>query len=174
MRLPWKTKTSPGASTSYTSRRDATMVALTNAIGALDLTNELVPLEMAKGVLSTLSSILTVVKNTMQNKDDFAEIASRCNKIAKSIERSTRGKLESEIDPTVKQALSELQSFVDDIEKTVKAKEHRAVTNRAFSASMDRESIAKWKDQLDCFLRMCDVRSARGSVIWLLLNSPSA
>ncbi|KAH7920156.1 hypothetical protein BV22DRAFT_1133307 [Leucogyrophana mollusca] len=92
----------------------------------------------------------------MQNKDDFAEIVSRCNKIAKSIERSTRGKLESDIDPTVTQALSELQSFVDDIEKTVKAKEHRAVTNRAFSASMDRESIAKWKEHLDYFLRMCD------------------
>ncbi|KAH7918729.1 hypothetical protein BV22DRAFT_1134374 [Leucogyrophana mollusca] len=132
------------------------MVALTNTIGALDLAKELVPVEVAKGVLSTLSTILTVVKNTMQNKDDFAEVVSRCNKIAKSIERSTRGKLESEIDPTVTQALSELKSFVDDIEKTVKAKEHRAVTNRAFSASIDRESIARWKDQLDYFLRMCD------------------
>ncbi|KAH7929612.1 hypothetical protein BV22DRAFT_1125538 [Leucogyrophana mollusca] len=132
------------------------MVALTNAIGALDLTKDLIPVEVAKGVLSTLSTILTVVKNTMQNKDDFAEIVSRCNKIAKSIERSTGGKLESEIDPTVTQALNELQRFIDDIEKTVKAKEHRAVTNQAFSASMDRESIAKWKDQLDYFLRMCD------------------
>ncbi|KAH7917868.1 hypothetical protein BV22DRAFT_1135050 [Leucogyrophana mollusca] len=132
------------------------MIALTNAIGALDLAEDLVPLEVAKGVLSTLSTILTVVKNMMQNKDDFAEIASRCNKIAKSIERSTRGKLECEIDPTVTQALGELQSFINDIEKTVKAKEHRALTNRAFSASMDRESIAKWKDQLDYFLRMCD------------------
>ncbi|KAH7917851.1 hypothetical protein BV22DRAFT_1135067 [Leucogyrophana mollusca] len=128
------------------------MVALTNAIGVLDVTKELVPLEMAKGVLSTLSSILTVVKNTMQNTDDFAEIASRCNRIAKSIERSTRGKLESNIDPTVTQALSELQRY----KRTVKAKEHRAVTDRAFSASMDRESIAKWKEQLDYFLRMCD------------------
>ncbi|KAH7919784.1 hypothetical protein BV22DRAFT_1133576 [Leucogyrophana mollusca] len=132
------------------------MVALTNTIGVLDLTKDLVPLEMAKGVLSTLSTILTVVKNTMQNKDDFAEIVSRCDKIAMSIERSTRGKLESEIDPTVTQALNELRSFINDIEKTVKAKEHRAVTNRAFSASMDRDSIAKWKDQLDYFLRMCD------------------
>ncbi|KAH7920118.1 hypothetical protein BV22DRAFT_1199141 [Leucogyrophana mollusca] len=156
MHLPWETKNSPKASTSNTSSHDGTMVALTNAIGVLDVTKELVPLEMAKGVLSTLSSILTAVKNTMQNKDDFAEIASRCNKIAKSIERSTRGKLDSEIDPIVTQALGELQSFIDGIEKTVKAKEHRAVANRAFSASMDRESIAKWKEQLDCFLRMCD------------------
>ncbi|KAH7920111.1 hypothetical protein BV22DRAFT_1182122 [Leucogyrophana mollusca] len=149
------------------------MVALTNAIGALDLAKDLVPVEVAKGVLSTLSSILTVVRvhfyrcsyrqelnklsqNTMLNKDDFAEIVGRCNKIAKSIKRSTRGKLESEIDPTVTQALDELKSFIDDIEKTVKAKEHRAVANRAFSASMDRDSIAQWKEQLDYFLRVCD------------------
>ncbi|KAH7919788.1 hypothetical protein BV22DRAFT_844702 [Leucogyrophana mollusca] len=156
MHLPWKAKNSPGASTSNTSSHDGTMLALTNAIGTLDLTKDLVPFDVAKGVLSTLSTALTVIKNTMQNKDDFAEIISRCNKIAKSIERSTRGKLESEIDPTVIQALSELQSFVDDLEMTVKAKEHRAVTNRAFSASMDRESIARWKDRLDYFLRMCD------------------
>ncbi|KAH7920120.1 TPR-like protein [Leucogyrophana mollusca] len=132
------------------------MVALTNAIGALDLAKDLVPVEVAKGVLSTLSSILTVVKNTMQNKDDFAEIVSRCNNIAESIKGSTQGKIESEIDPIVTQALSELQSFIDDIEKTVKAKEHSAISNRVFSASMDREIIAKWKEQLDYFLRMCD------------------
>ncbi|KAH7926961.1 hypothetical protein BV22DRAFT_1193958 [Leucogyrophana mollusca] len=158
MYLLWETKNSPGASTSSTSSRNVTMLALANAIGALDVTKDLVPLKMAKGVLSTLSTVLTVVKDTMQNKDDFAEIVSRCNNIAESIKWSTQGKLECEIDPTVTQALSELQSFVNDIEKTVKAKEHRAVTNRAFSASMDRESIAKWKEQLDYFLQMCDQR----------------
>ncbi|KAH7917420.1 hypothetical protein BV22DRAFT_1135419 [Leucogyrophana mollusca] len=145
-----------GSPTPNTNTLDGTIVALTNAIGALDLTKDLVALEMAKGVLSTLSTILTVVKNTMQNKDDFAEIISRCNKIAESIKWSTRGKLESEIDPTVTQALSELQSFIDDIEMTIKAKEHRAVSNQAISVSMDREGIIKWKEQLDHFLRICD------------------
>ncbi|KAH7927517.1 hypothetical protein BV22DRAFT_1031705 [Leucogyrophana mollusca] len=38
-----------GASTSNTGSCDGTMLALTNAIGALDLTKDLVPFEVAKG-----------------------------------------------------------------------------------------------------------------------------
>ncbi|KAH7906083.1 hypothetical protein BJ138DRAFT_1105449, partial [Hygrophoropsis aurantiaca] len=118
-----------------TRSHDGTMTVLTNAISALDMAKELVPLDIAKGVLSTLSSILTVVKNTMQNKEDFAEIVSRCDQIANSIQRSTCGRFTSEIDPRITQALDELKSFVDGIEKTLKAKEQRALTTRAFSAS---------------------------------------
>ncbi|KAH7907620.1 hypothetical protein BJ138DRAFT_460116 [Hygrophoropsis aurantiaca] len=136
-----------------TKSHDGTMVVLTNAISALDMAKELVPLDIAKGVLSTLSSILTVVKNTMQNKDDFTEIVSRCDQIAQSIKRSTCGTSTSEIDPRITQALGELKSFVDGIEKTLKAKEQRTLTERAFSASVDQGSIARWKEQLDFFLR---------------------
>ncbi|KAH7904341.1 hypothetical protein BJ138DRAFT_1166687 [Hygrophoropsis aurantiaca] len=129
------------------------MAVLTNAISALDMAKELVPLDIAKGVLSTLSSILTVVKNTMQNKEDFAEIVSRCDQIAKSVERSTCGGFTSEINPRITEILDELKSFVDGIEKTLKAKEQRALTERAFSVSVDQGSIAKWKEQLNFFLQ---------------------
>ncbi|KAH7906080.1 hypothetical protein BJ138DRAFT_673348 [Hygrophoropsis aurantiaca] len=129
------------------------MVVLTNAISVLDTAKALVPLDTAKGVLSTLSSILTVVKNTMQNKEDFAEIISRCERIAKCIKRSTCDRRTSEIDPRITQALDELKSFVDGIEKTLKEKEQRALTERAFSASVDQGCIAKWKEQLDYFLQ---------------------
>ncbi|KAH7904007.1 hypothetical protein BJ138DRAFT_1187220 [Hygrophoropsis aurantiaca] len=135
------------------------MVVLTNAISVLDTAKALVPLDTAKGVLSTLSSILTVVKNTMQNKEDFAEIANRCNQIAKSIERSTCGGSTSEINPRITEILDELKSFVDGIEKTLKEKEQRALTERAFSASVDQGSIAKWKEQLDFFLQRYNVRT---------------
>ncbi|KAH7904255.1 hypothetical protein BJ138DRAFT_1106974 [Hygrophoropsis aurantiaca] len=146
-------------STPESRSHDSTMVILTNVISALDMANELVPLDIAKSVLSTLSSILTLVKNTMQNKEDFVEIISRCDRIAKSIERSTHGRSTSEINPRITQALDELKSVVDGIEKTLKAKEQRALTKRAFSASVDQGSIAKWKDQLDFFLRCYDVRA---------------
>ncbi|KAH7908512.1 hypothetical protein BJ138DRAFT_1012630, partial [Hygrophoropsis aurantiaca] len=138
---------------------DGTMVVLTNAISALDIAKELVPLNIAKDVLSTLSSILTVVKNTMQNKEDFAEIVSRCDQIAKSIERSACGRSTSEIAPRITQALDELKSVVDGIEKTLKAKEQLALTRRAFSASVDQGSIAKWKEQLDFCLQRYNVRT---------------
>ncbi|KAH7917616.1 hypothetical protein BV22DRAFT_933288, partial [Leucogyrophana mollusca] len=145
-------KSSPTESKSH----DSTIATLSSVIGFLDTTKDLVPLDVAKGVLSTLSSILTTVKNTMQNKDDFTEVLDRCEKIANSIKRSACGRLESDTDPTLVRALDELKSSVDGIEKTVKAKERRALRFRVFSASVDRESIAKWKEQLDSFLRICD------------------
>ncbi|KAH7918925.1 TPR-like protein [Leucogyrophana mollusca] len=157
-RPTWRGKgtTSSKPSTSETKSHDNTIATLSNVIVFLDTTKDLVPLDVAKGVLSTLSSILTTVKNTLQNKDDFAEVLDRCEKIANSIKRSACGRPESDTDPTLIRALSELKSSVDGIEKTVKAKEQRALRYRVFSASVDRESIAKWKEQLDSFLRICD------------------
>ncbi|KAH7918932.1 hypothetical protein BV22DRAFT_888370 [Leucogyrophana mollusca] len=151
-----KGKTSSKSSAIETKSHDSTVAVLSNVIGLLDTTKDLVPLDVAKGVLSTLSSILTTVKNTMQNKDDFTEVLDRCEKIANSVKRSTCGRPESDTDPTLVRALDELRSSVDGIEKTVKAKEQRALRYRVFSASVDRESIAKWKEQLDSFLRICD------------------
>ncbi|KAH7918920.1 hypothetical protein BV22DRAFT_1134228 [Leucogyrophana mollusca] len=135
---------------------DNTTAGLSSVIGFLDATKDLVPLDVAKGVLSTLSNILTIVKNTLQNKDDFAELISRCHKIARSIKRATYGRSEGDIDPNFADALDELKSFVNQIENIVKKKEQRKLRYRFMTASVDRESIANWKEQLDSFLQIWD------------------
>ncbi|KAH7917477.1 TPR-like protein, partial [Leucogyrophana mollusca] len=137
-----------------------TLAVLSGVIAVLDTTKDLVPIDIAKGVLSTLSSILTTVKNTMQNKDDFVEVLGRCRKMSSFIERTTCGKSEGDIDPTLVRALSELNSFLAGIENTVKKKEQRKLHYRLISASVDRESIANFKEQLDSFLQMWDLELA--------------
>ncbi|KAH7918930.1 hypothetical protein BV22DRAFT_888516 [Leucogyrophana mollusca] len=163
--MPWftwwgKAKTSPKSSTSETQSHENALVALSNVIVALGTAKDLVPIDIAKGVLSTLSSILTAVKNTVQNKDDFAEIIGRCRKMGSFIERTTCGKSEGDIGPTLVRALGELKSFLDGIERIVKEKEQRKLHFRFISASVDRESIAKFKEQLDSFLQMWDIELA--------------
>ncbi|KAH7922645.1 hypothetical protein BV22DRAFT_1048734 [Leucogyrophana mollusca] len=147
---------SPKSTTSGTGRHDSTTAGLSSVIGFLDATKDLVSFNVAKGVLSTLSSILTIVKNTLQNKDDFAELISRCHKIARSIKRATYGRTEGDIDPNFADALNELKSFVNQIEDIVKKKEQRKLRYRFMTASVDRESIANWKEQLDSFLQIWD------------------
>ncbi|KAH7922085.1 hypothetical protein BV22DRAFT_1037894 [Leucogyrophana mollusca] len=163
--MPWfkwrgKAKTSPKPSTQETQSHENTLAVLSGVIAVLDTTKDLVPIDIAKGVLSTLSSILTTVKNTMQNKDDFGEVIDRCRKMGSFIERTTCGKSEGDIDPTLVRALSELNSFLGGIENTVKKKEQRKLHYRLISASVDRESIANFKEQLDSFLQMWDLELA--------------
>ncbi|KAH7918279.1 hypothetical protein BV22DRAFT_1134704 [Leucogyrophana mollusca] len=161
-RFQWrgKAKTSSKSSTQETQSHENTLAALSSVIAVLDTTKDLVPIDIAKGVLSTLSSILTTVKNTMQNEDDFAEIIGRCRKMGSFIERTTCGKSEGDIGPALVRALSELKSFLDGIEGIVKKKEQRKLHFRFISASVDRESIAKFKEQLDSFLQMWDLELA--------------
>ncbi|KAH7922660.1 hypothetical protein BV22DRAFT_1131261 [Leucogyrophana mollusca] len=133
-KMPWfrwwgKTKTSSKSSTLETQSHDNTLAALSSVIVVLDSTKDLVPIDIAKGVLSTSSSILTIVKNTLQNKDDFAELISRCHRIARSIKRTTDGRSEADIDPNFVEALVELK----------RSGEHR-----------------DWKEQLDSFLQIWD------------------
>ncbi|KAH7918020.1 hypothetical protein BV22DRAFT_920482 [Leucogyrophana mollusca] len=155
-----KAKTSPKSSMQETQSHENTLAVLSGVIAVLDTTKDLVPIDIAKGVLSTLSSILTTVKNTMQNKDDFVEVIGRCRKMSSFIERTTCGKSEGDIDPSLVRALGELHSFLSGIENTMKKKEQRKLHYRLMSASVDRESIANFKEQLDSFLQMWDLELA--------------
>jgi hypothetical protein len=73
---------------------DFVLSALRSTIETVQIVEGLIPLQIAKGVLSTVASILTIVKvriqhfyrcisliffqNTIQNKDDFAKRAAAC------------------------------------------------------------------------------------------------
>jgi hypothetical protein len=159
------------------------------------MANSFIPVELAKGVLSTVSSVLTLIKvyilthsisvilitfqTTIENKDDFIDVCGQCDKITMMLWRATSGKSESEVAPAILRALTELQrsfsvSFtyltrpdvithllrsVNGILEAVQAKIQSHFGSQVFHATVNRELISKWQQELDRFLLLFNVCS---------------
>ncbi|TFY74283.1 hypothetical protein EWM64_g9727, partial [Hericium alpestre] len=67
--------------TSEHGRKDKVVSALSTSIDTINCVKDAIPNEIAKGLLSTFSGILSTVKNTIRNKEDFEELARQCYEI---------------------------------------------------------------------------------------------
>ncbi|KAF8060639.1 hypothetical protein FPV67DRAFT_300612 [Lyophyllum atratum] len=131
---------------------DRTLSGLNNAISAIDIVKEIVPLQLVKGVLSTISGILGIVKNTIQNQDDFLELAEQCHTISLVIWRATSGVQESEISPAIRRTLSELNEFLSGIREAVDEQVRKRMASKVFHVAINKDVIAGWRRDLDRFL----------------------
>ncbi|KAF8059940.1 hypothetical protein FPV67DRAFT_1515343 [Lyophyllum atratum] len=133
---------------------DRGLSALNNAIQTINVVKELVPLDLAKGVLSTVSGILGIIKNTIDNQDDFRDLADQCQKISLVIWRATAGTPEDEISLTIRRALSELEMSVNGIWEAVQEKTGQGLGSRVFHVTINRGTIQEWEKELDRFLTL--------------------
>ncbi|TFY63415.1 hypothetical protein EVG20_g6323 [Dentipellis fragilis] len=144
----------PPGSAEETRHNDRVISTLNNSIDTVNIVKDLVPLDIARGVLGAVAGILTTVRDTVQNKNDFTELTDRCHKIGLVLWRATSATPDGELSPSIKRAVSELQSSLDGILNTLTSKSKGNIGMRAFTASADRERIREWKRELDGFLHL--------------------
>ncbi|KAG5734984.1 hypothetical protein E4T56_gene17908, partial [Termitomyces sp. T112] len=133
---------------------DPAMSVLNGAIQILNLVNNLVPLEIGKGVLASVSGILGIIKNTLANRGDFQDLAEQCQMIGLVVWRATSGTSEHQINSTVRHALSDLKSSVDGILVAVEAKTKNNIGSEVFHVTVNQETIVKWRNELDRILNL--------------------
>ncbi|GLB41378.1 hypothetical protein LshimejAT787_0905930 [Lyophyllum shimeji] len=132
---------------------DRTVSALNNAIDTIGIVRDLVPLDLARGVLAAVSGILGLVKNTIVNQDDFANLVGQCHKISLVIWRATSSTPDSsDISPGLQQALSELEASLNGISDAVKQRATKSLGSRVLRATINKDIIAGWQRDLDRFL----------------------
>ncbi|GLB41361.1 hypothetical protein LshimejAT787_0905760 [Lyophyllum shimeji] len=141
-----------GAASSSPKTHDRTVSALNNAIDTIGIARDLVPLSLAKGALSSVSSILGLVKTTIVNQDDFAKIVAQCLKISLIICRATSSTPESDLSPAMQGALSELKESLDGISDVVKRRAKKSLGSQFLRATINKEMIVGWQRDLDRFL----------------------
>ncbi|KAG6899134.1 hypothetical protein C0995_006882 [Termitomyces sp. Mi166 len=134
------------------SQHDWAISTLNNAIQVIELISNAVSLPIVKGVMLSVGEILGIVKNTFVNHGDFQALAEQCQMIGLVIWHATSETPEYQFDSTIRCALEDLKSSVDDIRDAVKAKAERNLRSRAFHVRVNQETIVRWKNELNCFL----------------------
>jgi hypothetical protein len=96
-------------------------------ISAINITRDLVPIDLAKGILGTIANILNIVQvrlrkpikpscmdiirfiqSVIKNKSDFLAIVNKCETFRRILERATSDASESYLRGSLGEALSEL------------------------------------------------------------------
>ena len=102
------------------------MDSLTHVTVAINTLKDLVPIEIAKSILSAASTILLAIKvdpwsivrnrplsspfpqDTMKNKEDFGDLIDQCDQIGKLVSRTVWKICEKQTSPMLDEALEDL------------------------------------------------------------------
>ncbi|KAG2126939.1 hypothetical protein DEU56DRAFT_862026 [Suillus clintonianus] len=125
-------------------------------IAAITVTKDLVPINLAKGILGTIANILTIAQSVIKNKSDFRAIANKCDTIRKVLERVTKDLDAAAVNlpASLRDALSELNISVKRIHNEITSKMERRFWKRLLSVTIDRDQIAGWEKDLDRVLAL--------------------
>ncbi|KAG6907094.1 hypothetical protein DXG01_010543 [Tephrocybe rancida] len=135
----------------------------------IDTINVFVP-SIAKGALAFISAILGIIKvknyrflearkvhgslkKTFANHSDFKELAEQCQMISLVIWNNTHDVPDRQIGASLRRALSDLKSIRNAVEDKAK----KTIGSQAFHASVNQETIVKWRSELNRFLALFNI-----------------
>ncbi|KAG2143018.1 hypothetical protein DEU56DRAFT_910958 [Suillus clintonianus] len=134
-------------------------------IAAIGVTRDLVPNDLAKGILGTVANILIIAQSVIKNKSDFLVIVKKCETIRKRLERATKDATEDDLQGSLGEALSELNISVNRINTEVASKKEQGFWKSLFSVTIDRDQIAGWEKDLDRVLALFNSELTTGIAI---------
>lgn len=147
------------------SQEDNVAQMLGITISAINATKDLVPIDLAKGILGTIANILTIAQSVIKNKSDFQVIVDKCETIRDILEGATMGATEDDLQGYLGHALSRLNKSVSRINSDVESSKERGFWHRLFSVTIDRDQIARWEKDLDEVLMLFRTEAITGIAI---------
>jgi hypothetical protein len=98
-------------------------------------TKDLMPIDLAKGILGTIANIVIIAQSVFKNKSDFQAIAHKCETIRETPESATKEATEDDLRRHLGHALSQLNS-------DIASKKEQGFWRRIFTVTIDRNKIA--------------------------------
>ncbi|KAG2353195.1 hypothetical protein BDR07DRAFT_1434055, partial [Suillus spraguei] len=161
-----KSKDSKQPSSENQQSQDDNVAQLLGAtISAINATKDLVPIDLAKGILGTVANILTIVQSVIKNKSDFQVIVDKCETIREILESSTKGATQDNLQGYLGRALSQLNKSVNRINSDVASSKEQGVWHRLFFVTIDRDRISGWEKDLDEALMLFRTEAIAGMAI---------
>ncbi|KAG0692893.1 P-loop containing nucleoside triphosphate hydrolase protein [Suillus ampliporus] len=164
-----KPKDDPNAKQSSSETKDSqidnVIQLLSATIAAINVTRDIVPINLAKGILGTVANILSIAQSVIRNKADFLVIAHKCETIRKVLERTTKNATMDDLLGSLGDALSELNISVNRINSEVASRKEQGFFKRLFSVTIDCDHISGWEKDLDRVIVLFNFEAITGIAI---------
>ncbi|KAG9313919.1 hypothetical protein JVU11DRAFT_4691 [Chiua virens] len=110
---------------------------------------ELIPIDMAKNVLTGITSILLLVQNNIKNKVNLRELAQICEDISSTLAQATKGVPADDMSDALKAALRTLRLSIDRLHSIVLDILQFGRIRRFVGATLDQKKISGWTAELE-------------------------
>lgn len=134
--------------------RDDAFASLDLAIGSLNLWKDICNVPPVQAVFGSVSILLSLVRDTMVNEQEYIDLGLFCAEICKVIDRGLDGRRLEELGQSALEAIRQLTTTVAKIQKRVTTHAKRKVLSRFFHAKRDKDSIASLKQDLGRILQL--------------------
>lgn len=134
--------------------RDGALSTLNVAVEALNLAKEVTSITPAKAVFGAVSTLLTMIRDSMTNRSDYIEIGLSCADVCQAFDRGLGDKGSYELSQSVLEAIEQLTTTVTAIQAKVVKQEKRSPVSKVFHAKDDKDTIAAWKQDLNRVLHV--------------------
>ncbi|KAF9787373.1 hypothetical protein BJ322DRAFT_720156 [Thelephora terrestris] len=106
----------------------------------------------AQIALGTVCVLLTLIRDTMGNKQDFVDLGLFCVKVCEALDRGLKERGSNNLNESVHKAVAQLTATMAEIQGTVKQKGKQSWASAIIHARGDKGAIAGWKQELTMVL----------------------
>jgi len=128
----------PSSETKESLQDDNAMQLLDVTITAINITKDLVPIDLAKGILGTVANILIIAQSVIKNQSDFQAIVDKCETIREILDRATKHATDNDLRGYLGHALSQLNKSVNRIDTEVASNKEQGFLQRRWEKYLDR------------------------------------
>ncbi|KAF9781673.1 hypothetical protein BJ322DRAFT_1213014 [Thelephora terrestris] len=137
------------ASTSQRKRgRDDDRSTLDADIQVLNHAMDACHLQPARDAFDSASALLTTIRDSTANEQDYVDIGRSCVDVCKALERGLQGRRSDKLSPSMLEAIEQLTATMSAIRKETVKKGKRNMRSRLFSGKESEDAISGWKQDL--------------------------
>ncbi|KAG2059284.1 hypothetical protein BDR06DRAFT_1069196 [Suillus hirtellus] len=131
-------------------------------IAGINAVQIVIPSDLVKGILGTVTNILITVWSVIKNKSDFQAIVNKCKTIREILERVTKDTTNDNLPRYLVHALLTLNLSVNNINNKVVSRKEQGLLKRFFSVMIDCNQIASWEKDIGSALKLFNIEAITG------------
>ncbi|KAF9780543.1 hypothetical protein BJ322DRAFT_1112537 [Thelephora terrestris] len=137
------------ASTSQQSKgSDGVLRKLDMAIQFLTAAKDAGGFAPAQIALGAACALLNMIRDTISNKQGFVGLGLYCARVCKALDRGLNANKSVELDDSTLQAIGQLKTTIDEIQKKVEEMGKKSVVRGLLNAKNEKDAIAGWRQEL--------------------------
>ncbi|KAF9787213.1 hypothetical protein BJ322DRAFT_1186751 [Thelephora terrestris] len=108
----------------------------------------------AHDAFDSASALLTAIRDSDIDREDFAQLGYSCADVCRALERGLDGTPTDELSPSVFRAIEHLTTTVTKIQKKVVKRGKQSAASRMLNTKKDKDAIAAWRQELNGILQI--------------------
>lgn len=136
--------------------RDGVLLTLDGFILALNIAKDACGLPPVQAAFGSASTLLTTIRDTVTNQQDYIEFGKVCADVCKILDRGLKGKRLDGLSQSILEAIEQFTTAMATIQGEIIKQGKRRAVSQFFHSKIDKDKIAAWRLDILRILQIFD------------------